>query len=132
MKTFGYSAFDDIERTDVPAGQLCTWCGEAIGETDAGVIIPRVIIGDADFDGVRALHEALHDDETVVGIPWHLECMMRSTLGSVAHQERRCSCFQKEKDVACEDPTRTRRENARAAAVLGVRNGCRPYGLSSK
>jgi hypothetical protein len=46
---------------------------------------------------------------------FHSECFFRSVAGSVAHQERRCSCFGGNDD---EDPTLSKRESAKAAFEL--------------
>lgn len=48
------------------------------------------------------------------GAAWHMECFVRSVLGSVAHQRRRCGCYipgSTENDP----PGMTLREAARAA-----------------
>lgn len=50
----------------------------------------------------------------------HRECFMRQAIGSVAHQEKRCSCFIPGSD--CGDPPgMTRREAAKAAVELFYR-----------
>lgn len=45
----------------------CPWCVEAIAPED-------------------------HIHQMANGELWHMECFVRSVLGSVAHQRRRCSC----------------------------------------
>lgn len=42
----------------------------------------------------------------------HVECGLRSIVGSVAHQERRCACFGGAEE---DNPNLTKRENAQAA-----------------
>lgn len=39
--------------------------------------------------------ETIHadDDAVALGSVFHLECLMRSTMGDIAHLEQRCSCF---------------------------------------
>lgn len=43
----------------------------------------------------------------------HRECLLRSIIGSVAHQTQRCSCYGFSGE---DDPKLTARENAKAAA----------------
>jgi hypothetical protein len=45
----------------------------------------------------------------------HLECRIRVAFGSVAHQEKRCSCFVPG-SMEGDDPSLSKRENARLAA----------------
>jgi hypothetical protein len=45
----------------------------------------------------------------------HRECMIRMVMGSVAHQEERCSCFG---GTGEDDPDLSIRENAKAAAAV--------------
>lgn len=67
----------------------CPWCDEAIASADSR----RLMSGCP---------------------PWHTECFVRSMLGSVAHQRRRCGCYI---PGSTEDdpPGMTKREAARAA-----------------
>lgn len=77
-------------QVDTPIGKLCVYCHEAIAEGDAGTLD-------------RA------------GKVIHHECLMRSIVGSVGHQRKRCSCY----GGTEEDPQgMTRREAARAATEL--------------
>lgn len=55
-------------------------------------------------------------------LPIHRECLLRSLIGSVGHQLRRCSCFGGDED---DPPGMTAREAARAAAELFERTGGR-------
>ncbi len=84
---------------------LCMWCDEPVAESD-----------------LRAL--------PISGGMMHRECGIRMVLGSVAHLERRCSCFVDiDSRLACMDdppgdpPGMTRREAARAAVELATRQG---------
>ena len=69
-------AFEDAPEVPVPLGAECPGCGELVDEDDTGITMPYVT---EDF-GVRRC-------------AYHIECHLRSILGSVAHQERRCSCY---------------------------------------
>lgn len=72
----------------------CKWCKEIVSSQD-----PRVP------EGLR---------------PMHYECEIRSVVGSVGHQTRRCSC----NGGTFEDPLEmTRREAAIAAAFLFLKAG---------
>ena len=88
---------------------VCEWCKEPITWADATI-------------------------EMTAG-RWHKECAMRSVVGSVGHLERRCSCFVKDGKAAHDPPGMTKREAARAAALLFARLGdteypeCSPYKL---
>lgn len=48
--------------------------------------------------------------------PVHPECYLRPVIGSVAHIERRCSCFVSGSQCG-DDPALTRRQAARAAVA---------------
>lgn len=78
MKWFGerYDAplYADTEQVPVPVGEFCLYCHEPIEKGDDGFMIPYV-------------------GEVIKEVPYHRECQMRSILGSVAHQQRRCTCF---------------------------------------
>lgn len=77
-------------RIATPVGELCYWCGETISESD---------------DGFRTSNAMLA----------HRNCFMRQISGSLAHLEKRCSCYVK--DSTCGDPDgMTKREAADAAA----------------
>lgn len=66
--------------------QPCAWCGE--GFTQGEAIEPGGV---------------------------HYECGLRSAIGSVGHQRRRCSCYGGEDE---DPPGLTRREAAVAAALF--------------
>jgi hypothetical protein len=94
MKFFGvryYSAaYIDAEHVDTPVGETCVHCGEPIESRDDGWVIPP---------GAQ---------------PFHRACFMRGIIGSVAHQQRRCSCFVWGSRME-DDPALTRRQAAEAA-----------------
>ncbi len=76
MKWFGVLFVDPEEPlAPTPVGAPCGFCQEPIEAGDKGVIIPHI-----DTDGASEK-------------PYHFECHMRLTIGSLAHQERRCSCY---------------------------------------
>lgn len=98
MKYFGPhpvdAALDDMEVIDPPVLAPCARCGEFIRSTDEGYAIP------------------------VLGEPllaaYHRECFMRMTIGSVAHQQKKCFCFG---GAGEDDPALTSREAALAAVA---------------
>lgn len=72
-----------------PGPPVCLWCSEAILPTD----IPADVFSISDH---------------------HYECSARMILGSVAHIQRRCSCFVPGSTEG-DPPGMTRREAARCA-----------------
>lgn len=75
----------------------CAWCDEPI---DASEAAPR-----------------FHDN------PVHRECGIRLIAGSVGHQEKRCVCFGGDME---DPPNMTKRQAARAAALVFEMTGGRP------
>jgi len=73
---------------------------------------PCVYCGELVLDGER--------DSWLLNATAHLECSARAILGSVAHQEGRCSCFV-EGSAEEDPPGMTKREAARAALGLAKR-----------
>lgn len=74
-------------------------CGEAIAEGDSGFL----------EDVVESLVPLVQREA-----PRHRECLLRRVLGSVGHQQGKCSCF----GGTYEDPPdMTPREAARAAVA---------------
>jgi hypothetical protein len=73
--------FDDGagEQVPTPVGDQCLYCHESIMDGDRGFIRPVATV-----DNTGNPHAALS--------PIHVECDLRSVLGSVAHLERRCFC----------------------------------------
>jgi hypothetical protein len=77
--------------SDAGASLLCQWCDEAVTEDE-------LRMGDAE---VNRSGQAIH-----------IECGLRSAIGSVGHQRRLCSCHGGDQE---DPPGMTRREAARAA-----------------
>ena len=71
-----------------PIGATCTWCHEPIQDRENGVD---------------------HGN----GNCEHIECFVTSIVGSTAHQERRCICYNGFTD--CKDNEMSSRETAKAA-----------------
>lgn len=65
--------YDECAEIETPVGELCGWCNEAIEAGSNGMVIysPRPELRPA----------------------YHRACFIRQTVGSLAHIERRCSCF---------------------------------------
>jgi hypothetical protein len=72
-----------------PVGVLCMSCEEPIEEGDRGVMMPQ---GGLDELAARLDPLGLVTVGSVRGVAQHLECQLRSVLGSVGHIEGRCSC----------------------------------------
>jgi len=91
MKQFGPFPNDNFEIVPVPVGEICTHCAEAIAEEEPGFRYAN-------------------------GPVAHYECFMRMSVGSLAHIEKRCSCFVP--GAECTDPPEmARREAARVAVA---------------
>lgn len=69
-------AFEDAVELPCPVGEKCLLCSQEVVDGESGVITGYV---DAEGNGGLA--------------PQHIECFLRSTLGSVAHLEMRCTCY---------------------------------------
>lgn len=69
-------AFEDAPEIPVPAGEPCLGCEEEIALDDSGITMPYVSSTEEASRGA-----------------YHIECYLRSILGSVAHLEKRCSCY---------------------------------------
>jgi len=77
MKYFGIAWNPNIAsmiQSPTPVGEKCVWCDESIKEGDDGLILPCL-------------------SETISETPYHQECFLRTVVGSLAHQQKRCSCF---------------------------------------
>jgi len=100
MKFFGarqLNPFDEeVPTVPAPVGHACGHCGEPIAAEDTGWLIPHVAGSAASL------------------LPFHHACHLRGVVGSVAHQERRCSCFIPGSQAE-DDPALTRRQAAEAA-----------------
>lgn len=97
MKSFGKPSLytPQPNPTATPIGEPCGRCEEPIVEGDAGVILPHL-------DGTGVVSE----------VPFHRACFLRGVLGSVGHQQRRCSCFGGTEE---DPPEMSKREAAKAA-----------------
>jgi hypothetical protein len=104
--SFGPQRHPDFDEYITPVGWPCSWCAEPIQLEDNGFLVRSMGAPDAlKLDG---------DGEYVVQ---HRECHLRSVIGSVAHVQKRCSCYNpgaKETDP----PELTKREAARLAVEL--------------
>ena len=67
-KSYPAPAYADCPQTETPVGKDCRYCEEAVRQGDDGWFL---------YDG------------TIL----HRECNLRMAVGSVAHQEGRCTCF---------------------------------------
>jgi hypothetical protein len=87
--------YRDFERVPTPVGEACAWCEEPIEAKDFGYVVPGFY-----RSGVREK-------------PWHQECFLRQVVGSLGHQERRCTCYGGEEN----DPVGFSRRQAARMAV---------------
>lgn len=75
MNYFGKSWSSVCEnKVPTPIGELCYHCEELIESGDRGLIIPCV-------------------GDIVQERPIHLCCFIREVVGSVGHQQKKCSCY---------------------------------------
>ena len=78
---FGTTAWgsicDHMTHVATPVGKFCLHCEEAIQLGDEGQIIPHI------------------DDGNVIQRPVHRECLIRMVVGSIGHQKKQCSCYNK-------------------------------------
>lgn len=112
IQYFGEAWNDEIRKLEArpaPLGDLCLWCGTPILLGERGLFIPCLTAWGAPSSR-----------------PEHVECFMRQIIGSIEHQEKRCSC---EGGAvvpgALPEPSLTRREEAVAAHrhwLAGQRN----------
>ena len=63
-------------QVPTPVGTVCWWCLEDIKDGDQGLMMPSM----------NAKGEA------EIGAQ-HRECGLRSVMGGLAHQQKRCTCF---------------------------------------
>lgn len=91
-------AFDDAELVATPVGETCGHCGERITENDSGTFENWVTIPEG--YSVRAVH---------------IECFLRSVLGSPAHLQGLCYCNSGQPE---EDDGRSWREQGRETMRL--------------
>jgi hypothetical protein len=95
LKFFGVRyfspAYEGAEHVDTPIGESCRHCDEPIAAGDDGWVLPP---------GKQ---------------PFHRACFLRGIVGSVAHQQHRCSCYVRGSNLE-DDPKLTCRQAAEAAA----------------
>lgn len=82
------------QRVPTPVGEMCLWCDEAIEDGQTGYVMPYI--------GAESATEK----------PEHVECFIRSIIGSLGHQMRQCSCYGGDRG---DPPIMTKREAAVAA-----------------
>lgn len=100
MDWFGPAPFSpaclDTTHAATPVGDACVWCEEPVAAGESGYLVPYI------------------GDGPVRLVAYHVECLLRCTLGSVAHLEHRCSCYVP--GAVCGDPPElTKRQAAQAA-----------------
>ena len=88
---------EDAPRVITPAGEICVHCEEPISPGDSGVVYAN-------------------------GPAAHRNCFLRATFGSVAHIEKRCSCFVPSASEA-DPPGLTKRQAADAAVEKLIERG---------
>lgn len=88
-----------MKRFFPSADQLvqCDWCEEYVGPGETGIALPHI-----GTPGKPTVH-------------FHEECYIRQLIGSVAHQQERCSCYGGDSE---DDPSLTRHQAALAAYNL--------------
>lgn len=79
-RRYAAEVYSDCPQIPTPAAQPCGHCGEAIEPDADGFVLPTVVIRP---DGSL----------TAGDMPLHRNCHLRSIVGSIAHQQRRCGCF---------------------------------------
>ena len=95
MKWFGMGIVHPEERlAPTPVGVPCGFCQEPIEHDEQGVMVTHI------------------EQHGVSERAYHFECQIRLTIGSLAHQQRRCSCYG---GTEHDPPGMTLREAARAA-----------------
>jgi hypothetical protein len=90
--------YSECPQTETPVGRGCVYCDEPIAMGDDGFI----------YAG---------------GDTMHRECHLRGVIGSVAHQQKRCSCYGGNGNG--EEEGMTRRQDAQAALEYFERHGIR-------
>lgn len=77
----------------VPVGEKCGWCSVEVREGEQGIMMP-VLLADGD----------------TTSMPWHKECMLRSTVGGLNHLAGQCSCRGQDAGHWPETPEERRQE----------------------
>lgn len=99
-------AFEDAPELPTPVGERCLLCDEPIREGESGIVIGYV---GADLEPGVA--------------PEHIECFLRSILGSVSHLEKRCSCYGGSDSHGTTRTTRSYRAQARESMEWLILHG---------
>lgn len=102
-------------QVSVPVGEPCLHCAERIEHGDSGVLTPYL---DSLSPGGGVI--------TVGTAVYHVECWVRSVLGSVGHQLGVCSCFTTGVDAYEDPPGMSLREAAKAACELANQRAVAP------
>lgn len=84
---------DPQHKIDIPLDAKCCWCDEGF---------------DAESQGVRIVS---YGSDTPYAF-YHVCCFLRSTIGSLGHLQKKCSCFGGNEE---DPPEMTKREAAVAA-----------------
>jgi len=109
--SFGSQRHPDFDYVKTPIGTLCLWCREPIEDGDSGFVYRSA-----------GFPEALCIEPVAIGgdgsyVVEHRECHLRQIIGSVAHVQKRCSCFVNGAEET-DPPELTRRQAARLAVEL--------------
>lgn len=72
---------NDEDRVEAPVGEECMECEEPIADGESGVLV-MVGIWVEDVGMVESYPA-----------PVHKECMLRMTVGSLAHLNQECTCY---------------------------------------
>lgn len=93
-KSFGPIPHQYWECVETPVGEICYHCNEPIADGDSGYIMP--------IYGINGLRMQII----------HRECFLRELLGSLGHQQKKCSCHGGTEE---DPPNMTTRQAAQAA-----------------
>jgi hypothetical protein len=85
--------YRDIERSETPIGRRCGHCNEMIAAGDDGFTLPSYPACEMSF---------------------HRACHLRGIIGSIAHQQKLCSCYVPGSQAE-DNPTLSRRAAAEEA-----------------
>lgn len=96
VKVFGFT-HPDLGRIDLPADVICFHCEEPIAKNEAGFSMFHI----GNLSATRVYE--------------HRACFLRGIFGSVAHIEKRCSCYVP--GATCGDPEGLTARQAADAAV---------------
>ena len=98
-ENWGAPVCQTTEQKPTPVGQVCYHCGEAIEEGNRGFLMPVVTLPE---------QEVAEPPFQII----HLECLIRTTVGSLGHLHKKCSCYGGNED---DPPGMTKRQAAIAA-----------------